>query len=206
MKQEVNNFEKIYPLLNFQKEGDFYYIALILRKKDKTTTFGNKNNSARIIKTYNVYNLDYLKIKEQEIKTLCNVFGCRAGIYLNRRNDKEVAYEMNVRVSMRLQEKQYNFKGLYDTCVGKVKSDDKFWLLDCDSIEEYEKVKQVLSNESIKPIGNKIITTLPTYNGFHVVTNKFDRMTFDNLLGDTKIEIHKNNPFCLYYPENLEEN
>lgn len=206
MKQEVNNFEKIYPLLNFEKEGDFYYIALILRKKDKTTTFGNKNNSARIIKTYNVYNLDYLKIKEQEIKTLCNVFGCRAGIYLNRRNDKEVAYEMNVRVSMRLQEKQYNFKGLYDTCVGKVKSDDKFWLLDCDSIEEYEKVIGVLSNESIKPIGNKIIATLPTYNGFHVVTNKFDRMTFDKLLGDTKIEIHKNNPFCLYYPQNLEEN
>lgn len=200
---KVDNFEKIYPLLNFDKKGDFYWITLLLRKKDATTTFGNKNDSARIVKDYHIYSLDYLKKKEEEIKALCDMFKCRAGIYLNQRNDEEVAHMMNKRLAEMLYSKNYKATGLLNSVLGEIKGDsDKYWLIDCDSKEEYEKCKSAINHENMRPIGNLIYAEIPTRNGIHLITKRFDTKFFSDLTGyNSKEFIQKNNPTALYYPE-----
>lgn len=200
----VNNFEQIYKLLNFEKEGDFYWIILLLRKKDSTTTFGNKNNSARIVKSYYVYNLDYLKKKEQEIITLCDFYKCRAGIYLNQRNDRQVAFDMMKRLADSIYSNNFKVTGLLNSVLGEIKGQsDKYWLLDCDSPEEYDKCKYALSHPMMRPNTELVVAEIPTRNGTHIITRKFDSERFLELTGFTskKDFIHENNPTALYYPD-----
>ena len=92
--------------------------------------------------------------------------------------------------------------GLLNTANGRQTSQDRFWLIDCDSGEEYDKVIHILANADIKPIGEKVICVLPTYKGFHIITGKFDVFHFNQISNAMAIntEIHKNNPVALYYP------
>lgn len=205
MKTSVNNFALIKDILKWEKEGDYYYVQLFLRKKDQTTTFGNKNNSARLIRTYNFFTLEQFLSKEEEIIKICELFKCRAGINLNIRNEREVAYELLRNLSDRLASGNYKgINGILNTTNGSVVSKDKLWLIDCDNDSEFETVQRILNDSRIRPEGNKIIVTLPTYSGYHIITNRFDRQTFDDLLHRQEqihtVEIHKNNPVALYYP------
>lgn len=204
MKQEVNNFDLIRPLLEWKEEGDYYYISLYLRKKDGTTTFGNKNNSARLIKSYCFYNIQQFNHKEVEIIELCNLFKCRAGISLNKRNDKRILMELLKQVTDRItSNNSIGINGILNTANGRQTSKDRYWLIDCDSQEEYEAISEILKSDSIRPIGEKILGVLPTYSGYHIITSKFDVMTYSKLCKEKGVspELHRNNPFCLFYPE-----
>lgn len=200
----VNNFEQIAPLLKWEEVGDYYYVQLILRKKDGATTFGNKNNSARLIKTYCFFNLESFLRKEEEIIQLCDLFKCRAGISLNRRNEQRITVELLKQLADRIASYNYiGINGLLNTANGRQTSQDRTWLIDCDTIDEHEKVLSILSLQDIKPLGNKVITALPTYSGHHIITNKFDVFHFNQAckVAGVNVEIHKNNPVALYYPE-----
>lgn len=205
MKQRVDNFDLIYPLLEWKKEGDYFYVQLFLRKKDLTTSFGNKNNSARLIKSYCFFNLEQFKSKREEITKLCEFFKCRAGINLNIRNEEEVGFELLINIAERLKSKNYKgINGVLNTTNGSLKSKDKFWLIDCDSSEEFLAVEDILQDVTIKPEGDKIIEVIPTYSGKHIITKGFDRNHFDQLLlkkYNLTVEIHKNNPTALYYSQ-----
>ncbi|WP_159467934.1 hypothetical protein [Dyadobacter sp. 3J3] len=199
----VNNFQQIRSLLNWESDGDYYYCQLILRKKDGATTFGNKNNSARLIKTYCFFNFEQFDQKQDEIIQLCEEFKCRAGISLNKRNEERITLELLKQITERIISKNHiGINGILNSANGQQTSKDRFWLIDCDSPEEMAIASQILSDESIKPDGNKILTTIPTYDGFHLVTNKFDVMYFNKLCQEKgiSVEIHKNNPVALYYP------
>ena len=207
VKEKVDNFDLIRPLLKWENEGDYYLCSLILRKKDKTTTFGNKNNSARLIKSYHFYNVEQYDQKKEEIIKLCDLFGCRAGIALNKKNNEKTAVEILRQITEKIISKNFiGINGLLNTVNGQSQSLDKYWLIDCDSEEEYQVVKSVLESESIKPEGEKILAVMPSYNGKHVLTRKFDRKLFDIFCSDRNVtvEIHKNNFFCLYYPQKEE--
>jgi len=200
----VNNFKLIAPLLSWQEVGDYYYCQLILRKKDGTTTFGNKNNNARLIKAYTFFNLEQFQRKEEEIIELCELFKCRAGISLNRRNEERITVELLKQLSDRIASYNYiGINGLLNTANGRQTSQDRIWLIDCDTQDEHDKVMNILSTEDIRPHGDKVIAVVPTYKGHHIVTNKFDVFHFNQLCKDVylKVEIHKNNPVALYYPE-----
>lgn len=206
MKQKVDNFDLITPLLKWEKPGDYAYCQVFLRKKDFTTTFGNKNNSARLIKSYCFFNEEQLFSKKEEITKLCDLYGARAGINLNIRNEEEVAYELLENLADRLKSKNYRgINGILNTTNGSVKSRDKFWLIDCDSEEEFQSVTNILNSENIKPEGNKIISILPTYSAKHIITTRFDRKIFNEMCEkvNIKVDIHSNNPTALYYPEQL---
>ena len=58
---------------------------------------------------------------------------------------------------------------------------------------------------SIKPEGNKVISTIPTKNGYHLITKRFDVLEFNkymSLQGDVP-EIQKKNPTLLFLPNSL---
>lgn len=210
MKPQVDNFDLIAPLLNWDIEGQYYYCQLILRKKDGATTFGNKNNSARIVKSYCFFNLEQFLAKKKEIVTYCNTEGCRAGINLNKRYEERVTYELLKQLTDRIISKNFKgINGILNTVNGAQTSEDKIWLIDCDSEQEYIDVINILTSDRIKPEGDKILGVVPTYSGKHIITKRFDRRTFENLLeftvlnrGDiyAPIDIHKNNPVALFYP------
>lgn len=203
MKEAVNNFYQVAKLLTWEKPGDYYYVQLILRKKDGATTFANKNNSARLIKTYQFFNLEQFLAKEIEIIELCELCKCRAGINLNVRNEEAVAYKLLTNLAERISSRNFKgINGILNTTNGGVKSDDRIWLIDCDSEDEYYAVRNVLSDETLRPLEHKILAVLPTYTGKHIITRTFDRETFDKNLHihGVAVDIHKNNPAALYYP------
>jgi hypothetical protein len=63
--------------------------------------------------------------------------------------------------------------------------------------------------ENIKPIGaeSKIIAVIPTKNGVHLITKRFDVMDFAKQIkerGEEVPDIQKKNPTLLYYPNSLD--
>lgn len=211
----VDNFNLIRPLLDFGDELDFYTVGLILRKKDQTTTYGNKNNSARIIKMYYFFEEKQFNEKEIEIKALCEEFGCRAGIYLNRRNLKDMALDMAINLAQAIHDGAYRrILGLFDTVVGTKQSSDKIKFIDCDSYEEYITIKRLLQDPGLRPFNtNKIIGEIPTNSGYHIIVRRFDVDYFKTLISNEpnfKFDYdHAEqcvNPTALYYPIKNDKN
>jgi hypothetical protein len=54
----------------------------------------------------------------------------------------------------------------------------------------------------ILPLGDKIEKVIPTKNGYHLVTKKFNVMEFRDKYPD--VDIQKKNPTLLYYPNILD--
>lgn len=199
----VNNFDLIQSLLIWENEGEYYYVQLLHRKVDGTTVHGNKNNSARLIKTYCFYNIEQFLDKKEEIIATCEFHKCRAYINLNKRNNERVAFELLKQIVERITSKNYKgINGLLNTVNGAPISSDKYWLIDCDTEIEYGTAFTILNSNDIRPEGNKIVAIIPTYSSKHIITTRFDRKLFDEMCVKelkSTISIHKNNPTCLYF-------
>lgn len=202
----INNLQTILPLLNFEEEGDFYQLYIFVRKKDMTTNKSN-HQSARTIKTYTIRSKEYLEERFNEIQLLCETFKARAYINLNRMNDADVALKMIEKLVHCLQNKTTNVKGVYDSVVGNLPSKEKRWVVDLD--KEHLEYKSYITDiiNICQPIGNKIITEIPTKNGVHLITHPFNVKEFENKVEKKIIlsipDIQKNNPTLLYVPRAL---
>jgi hypothetical protein len=54
----------------------------------------------------------------------------------------------------------------------------------------------------LKPEGPKVESVIPTKNGYHLITKRFDVKTFGEKYPD--IDIQKKNPTLLYLPNSLD--
>jgi hypothetical protein len=54
---------------------------------------------------------------------------------------------------------------------------------------------------SLRPEGHKLEACVPTRNGYHLITKRFDTQMFKNVF--PLIDIQKKNPTLLYYPNSL---
>jgi hypothetical protein len=197
----INNIDIIKPLLNFEAKGDFYMLYIFKRKKDYPESERHEHQSVRTIKTYCVDSVEYLEKRYDEIKTLCEVFNARAYIHVQKQNHFDVGMEMIATIANRVSSGQINQKNVFDSVVGQLKVKEKRWIVDIDSndLGFVEKVGEFIN--SIRPIESKIEAVIPTKNGFHLITKKFDVMEFKIKYPD--IDIQKKNPTLLYYPESL---
>lgn len=198
----TDNFKLIKPLLNFE-EGYFYFVQIIKRKKDLPNKVKGSNNSSRIIRTYNVHNMEYLDAISEEVKSLCSVFQARAGINLNRRSYKTVAFKMLTKISEQLTHEDYkNVSKAYDSVCGKYATEtDKRWILDFDRPSNEVDVLEISKKlYEIQPEGNKIITTLPSKSGLHIISKPFNIKEASDIILNYYFEIHKNNPTNLFIP------
>jgi len=200
-----DNINIIKPLLNFEDEDKFYFLQIIQRKKDhiKGSIVGTNNNS-RLIKPYYISSEEYLDSVYPEIKLLCEVFNARAGIDLNRRSFKAVGFEVLAKVARQLRNEDYfHVRKSYDTvCGSTVTETDKRWILDYDEDDlPYKEYKELTSRlNSIRPEGEKVIETIPSKNGLHIITSPFDVKQAEGILKDFKLSLHKRNPTNLYIP------
>jgi hypothetical protein len=215
----INNLEIIKPLLNFEKPGDFYMLYVFKRKKDQPEGERDNHQSVRTIKTYCIESIDHLERRLDEVIQMCEMFKARAYIHVQKQNHFDVSLSMMVDLAQRIQNGQHNQKGLFDSVVGQLKTNEKRWIIDVDGmsapspmmiafIEYYCKpITEVKFDEVGIPIGYKVgpkvEAVIPTKNGHHLITKRFDVMEFKKQYPD--IDIQKKNPTLLYYPNSLEK-
>ena len=198
----INNLELIKPLLNFDNEGDFYMLYVLKRKKDQTTDKSN-HQSVRTIKSYCIDSIEYLEKRYDEIQQLCEMFKARAYIHIQKQNHKDVALEMIPQIVKRIQSGQINQKHVFDSVVGQLKTYEKRWIVDIDTKNPVAIMKIQEYVDQCRPEGkNKIEAVIPTKNGVHLITKRFDVMEFQKRYPE--IDIKKKNPTLLYLPDSLD--
>jgi hypothetical protein len=197
----INNIEQIKKLLNFSDNGDFYMLYLFKRKKDQPEGERDNHQSVRTIKTYCIESVDHLERRYDEIRQLCEMFKSRAYIHVQKQNHKDVSLNMLASLAERIRDGVSNQKGLFDSVVGQIKTQEKRWIVDID-IKDLEFVGEVGKFIStLQPEGPKVESVIPTKNGYHLITSKFDVKTFKEKFPD--VEIQKKNPTLLYFPNSL---
>jgi hypothetical protein len=198
-----NNFEQIRSTLRFE-DDHFYFIQIVQRKKEHPE-LANSNN--RVIRSYNISSLDKFDKNKDEIIKLCETFNARAYIHLNRRKWSKIALECLRHNAELIANKQYeNIKSSFETVIGRTNgesSETKTWMIDIDmnDLEVVNKIERIIN--SIEPIDRtvtKLMYTIPTKNGYHMITKPFNRAEFNKyiqLQGDVP-DVHTDNPTILY--------
>jgi hypothetical protein len=214
----IDNINLIRPLLNFENSGDFYMLYVLKRKKDQPEGERDNHQSVRTIKSYCVESIEYLENRYDEIKQLCEMFKARAYIHVQKQNHKDVSLEMMVSLAEKIRNGQNNQKNLFDSVVGQLKTYEKRWVVDVDNVKPFSPLMMWHIEYECKPItirkfdevgvpigyevGPKIEAAIPTKNGHHLITKRFDVMEFKKKYPD--IDIQKKNPTLLYLPNSLD--
>jgi hypothetical protein len=199
----INNLEIIKPLLNFEKKGDFYMLYVFKRKKDQPEGERDNHQSVRTIKTYCIESIEHLERRWDEIIQLCEMFKARAYIHVQKQNHFDVSLNMMVTLAQRIQDGNTNQKGLFDSVVGQIKTMEKRWIIDVDDTDTNLLVEITSLIHSLRPEGDKLEACIPTKNGYHLITKRFDVKTFSERYPE--IDIQKKNPTLLYYPKSLDQ-
>jgi hypothetical protein len=202
----INNIDIIKPLLNFEDEGDFYMLYILKRKKDQPEGERDNHQSVRTIKTYCVESIEYLDKRYDEIKQLCEMFKARAYIHVQKQNHKDVSLEMMMALAQKIRDGQHKQQGLFDSVVGQLKTHEKRWIVDVDTKDEnvLQKIQHIINGIRPHKDEPKVISVIPTKNGYHLITERFDVMEFQKyFLGGGVPDIQKKNPTLLYLSESL---
>lgn len=194
----IDNINIIKPLLNFSEDGDFYMLYVLKRKKDQPEGERDNHQSVRTIKTYCIDSIEYLDKRYEEIKQLCEIFNARAYIHVQKQNHKDVSLEMMMALAQKIKDGQHNQKNLFDSVVGQIKTNEKRWVVDLDTHDENEVIRMTTVINATRPEGDKIEAIIPTKNGFHFITKRFDTQMFRNVYPD--VDVQKKNPTLLYCP------
>jgi hypothetical protein len=199
----INNIELIKPLLNFEEKGDFYMLYILKRKKDQPEGERDNHQSVRTLRSYCIKSIEQLEAKYDEIQLLCETFKARAYIHVQKQNHRDVSLNMMVALAQRIQDGNLEQQNLFDSVVGQLKTYEKRWIIDIDTKDTEVLYNVARTIHSCKPEGAKIITHIPTKNGVHLITKRFDVMEFKK--HHPEIDIQKKNPTLLFLPNSLED-
>lgn len=197
----IDNIKEIKGLLNFSDKNDFYMLYVFKRKKDQPEGERDNHQSVRTIKTYCIDSVEHLDKRYDEIKQLCEMFKARAYIHVQKQNHNDVSLDMLALLAERIKNGVKNQKGLFDSVVGQIKTQEKRWIIDVDTTDKKFLRDITMDLMEIQPVGNKIEKVIKTKNGFHLITCKFNVMEFKKLYPE--VEIQKKNPTILYIPKSL---
>ncbi len=212
----INNIELIKPLLNFEKQEDFYMLHVFKRNKDFPEMEQKNHQSVRTIKTYCINSIEYLEKRWEEITHLCEYFKARAYIHVQKQNHKDVSLNLMELLCSRIRNGVHNQTHIFDSVVGQLQTKEKRWIIDIDEKEisplmlsfiEYDcKPITTINFDNVGipigyTIGPKIEAIIPTKKGHHLITKPFDLQEFTKKYPN--IDVQKKNPTLLYYPNSL---
>jgi hypothetical protein len=198
----IDNIELIKPLLNFSDPEDFYMLYVLKRKKDQPEGERDNHQSVRTIKTYCIESVEYLEKRYDEIKQLCEMFKARAYIHVQKQNHKDVSLNMLATLAERIRDGANKQQGLFDSVIGQIKTYEKKWVVDVD-IKDLEFTEELIKFiNGLRPEGSKCEVVIPTKNGYHLITKRFDVKTFSEKYPG--IDIQRKNPTLLFLPKSLE--
>lgn len=193
----IDNIEKVLPFLHFDSADDFYFLQILQRKKENPQLGSN----SRVIKSYYIKSHKYLLDRYEEIKKLCEVFNARAMMRLNKRSFEKVGFKALENSAHVMMNREYDFlMKSYDRACGLGHNDPiKKWIIDIDCLPGETVLPAIIEYiNNIDPAGIKVIETIPSKNGFHLITTAFNTMVFKEKF--PYIEIHKDNPTNLFIP------
>ena len=191
----VDNFDTIeHDILHFDSEDDVYFVQVLKRRKENP----DLDKNCRVISQYIIHSIEELHSLRDTIIEKCRTHNARAYINPNRRSKEKIALELLKLTANRIAEKQY--KGLendFYRAVGQVGTNgQKLWIIDVDVKEgdlDAMTTIYILTQylTCLKPdVGvSKVVTIVPTLNGFHIITKPFDFQTFKKICGETPPEV-----------------
>lgn len=195
---QINNFNQILSLLNFTNEDHFYFLQIIQRRRENPEMLKN----SRTVKSFCISSKEQFIEKFEEIKILCKFYNARAYIDLNRKSFERTSYLMLEKITNCLINKTYKAsRSIFDHACGNHDVEiDKKWMIDLDIKNESilnEVINQIKRCDSdyIYPIYDVI----PTINGFHILTYKFNSKQIEPYQCIQSFAIHKNANTLLYY-------
>lgn len=196
----VNNVQKIRELLKFPDKNSFYFLEVLKRRKENP----DLEKHAKLIRDFYIYSLEEFDVVAEKAIQLCEENNARAYFRLNMRDAKKVAFLYNKRLAELLITEDYkNIPRSYAAVVGEFHSDpDKTWVVDVDD-EDYNeaviKMHRVADYiKDLQPVGEKVVATLKTKNGIHLITRPFRLDVFKKDFPD--VDVHRDNPTILYVP------
>jgi len=199
----INNLELVKQLLNFENEGDIYILYVLKRKKDQPEGERDNHQSVRTIRTYCIKSIEQLEKRYDEIIMMCEMFKARAYIHVQKQNHKDVSLNMMVALAQRIQDGNHEQQSLFDSVVGQLKTLEKRWIVDIDTTDYHAVTEISQFINYLRPEGPKVEMVIPTKNGYHLITKRFDVMEFNKQYPD--IDIQKKNPTLLFLPNSLED-
>jgi hypothetical protein len=176
------------------------------RKKDQPEGERDNHQSVRTIKTYCVDSVQYLEKRYDEIKQLCEMFNARAYIHVQKQNHSDVSLDMMMSLAERIKNGVHNQKGLFDSVVGQIKTNEKRWVIDIDNVSidsfnhdsYYISMREYINELQLEAKKEQGMTFIKTKSGIHIITQPFNVMKFKERYPD--IDIQKKNPTVLYVP------
>lgn len=197
----IDVFEQIKPLLSFNSNDDFYFLQVFQRRKDMTN--GAKKNTI-IIKDYYIHSMEYFEKKYPEIKALCEFYGARAGLRLNKRSFQKCTFRTMLNITSQIMQEDFSStKQAFSKAAGQCHAETtrKLWIVDIDEKDQtlVNVVSNFINNECRPENENKVIMQLETKNGIHLITTPFDKGQFNKAF---QIDIQTDNPINLYIPDN----
>lgn len=198
----VNNYELIHSLLSRLKEdGCVFDLMIIQRKKDNP-----KHKSGKIIYRKLLHDDQSLFNRMDLIIRLCEEYKARAYINLNPKRKEDICKKLAMNAFQDfLYSHNYEPESLLWHAVGETKGvkSKRSWVVDIDHgyISDLPSIKKAI--EEIHPIGDKVIMEIPTRSGVHLIAKPFNLQAFKSI--HPNIDVHKDNPSLLYYPNSLDE-
>ena len=212
----VDNFDIIKPLLKFNDHQDFYFLQILLRKKDGNEVPSGSDNQRRLVRDYHITSPEMLDEIKDDVIQRCNETNARAYIRLNKRNYKTIAmaYAQETLEKARKGEQFGNTYNEINSVIGRFPEGhkgEKTWLVDIDDFApdstRVGQVKAIIAHcDPIDRDGNKkVVAVIPTRSGTHLITKPFNLQEFnqlkkDELSGESEIAVLHDNPTILYAP------
>lgn|SRR5574343_488132 len=194
----VDNFDLVKSLLSFESEDGFYFMQLIQRRKENPTMQKN----SRAVKNWLIHSMDQLDNYKSDIVSMANHFNARATIRLNKRSYKQCAFETLALLAKNLSVGDFTpVDKVYASAMGSFHADkNKKWLLDADNIAPDSPIVTEIANfiRDLQPVGDKLISVIPSRSGCHIITSPFNPQTF--VKAYPNIEIQKDTPTNIYIP------
>lgn len=202
----VDNFDLIAEtILQFTSPDDFYFLQIIQRKKDGNET-GKGNNGARLIKAYYIKSKEHLYEKKDKIIELCKNNNARAYISVNKRSFFKVSCGCQATLANLIMTNcTHQAPRVWDHVCGKtpaLSGKDLYRLVDFDDIwENLAKTTNIIKSCRGNEV-DRIKAVIPTLNGYHIVTSKFDVEQFKQELAICGIDapvVYRDAYTLLYY-------
>ena len=196
----VDNFDKIAAYLETKTITDdmFFHIRVMIRHKDVEWFPHGKNDNARTIYSVNITSVEELYDQKRLISTMCDALSARAYINLVPKT-----YTSAASIALENATRSYitkNYIGLQSSwskgvAHANIKS-ESLYLVDIDK-EDLDKTDEVCNFiNTIRPEGNKLVLTINSKTGLHLICKKFDT----NLFNETypSIDVKKEANTILY--------
>ena len=213
----VDNFELIKSLLKFNDHQDFYFLQLLLRKKDGNEVPAGSDNQRRLIRDYHITSPEMLDEIKEDVVRRCNETNARAYLRLNKRNYKTIAmvYAQETLEKARMGKQFGNTYNEINSVIGRFPEghkEDRTWLVDIDDFgPDSNKVKVIMDivRNHCEPYDDKkikkIVAVIPTRSGTHLITRPFNLQAFNKfkqteLTDDGEVAVLPDNPTILYCP------